>query len=78
MIYNKLVLIMAENLGVSDQEITPETSFKDDLAVDSLDLYQLVMALEEEFNVDIPEDRLNEVEVVEDVLRLLKELGVED
>ena len=36
------------------------------------------MALEEEFNVDIPEDRLNEVEVVEDVLRLLKELGVED
>lgn len=78
MIYNKLVLIMAENLGVSDQEITPDTSFKDDLAVDSLDLYQLVMALEEEFNVDIPEDRLNEVEVVEDVLRLLKELGVED
>ncbi|MBO6163304.1 MAG: acyl carrier protein [Eubacterium sp.] len=76
--YNKLVLIMAENLGVSDQEITPDTSFKDDLAVDSLDLYQLVMALEEEFNVDIPEDRLNEVEVVEDVLRLLKELGVED
>ena len=69
---------MAENLGVSDQEITPDTSFKDDLAVDSLDLYQLVMALEEEFNVDIPEDRLNEVEVVEDVLRLLKELGVED
>ena len=78
MIYNKLVLIMAENLGVSEQEITPDTSFKDDLAVDSLDLYQLVMALEEEFNVDIPEDRLNEVEVVEDVLRLLKELGVED
>ena len=60
MIYNKLVLIMAENLGVSDQEITPDTSFKDDLAVDSLDLYQLVMALEEEFNVDIPEDRLND------------------
>ena len=78
MIYNKLVLIMAENLGVSEQEITTDTSFKDDLAVDSLDLYQLVMALEEEFNVDIPEDRLNEVEVVEDVLRLLKELGVED
>ena len=78
MIYNKLVLIMADNLGVSEQEITPDTSFKDDLAVDSLDLYQLVMALEEEFNVDIPEDRLNEVEVVEDVLRLLKELGVED
>ena len=78
MIYNKLVLIMAENLGVSEQEITTDTSFKDDLAVDSLDLYQLVMALEEEFNVDIPEDRRNEIEVVEDVLRLLKELGVED
>ena len=48
------------------------------LAVDSLDLYDLVMALEEEFNVELPADRMNEVEVVSDVVRILKELGVED
>lgn len=78
MIYDKLVTIMADNLGISEQEIAPDTLFKDDLAVDSLDLYQLVMALEEEFNVEIPAERLNEVETVEDVIHLLKELGVED
>ena len=78
MIYDKLVTIMKERLGVEEQEITPDTMIKDDLAVDSLDLYELVMALEEEFNVEIPEDRFNDVEVVDDVIRVLKELGVED
>jgi acyl carrier protein len=78
MIYEKLVSIMTDRLSVSPQEITPDTIFKDDLAVDSLDLYELVMALEEEFNVEIPAERLNDVEVVSDVIRVLKELGVED
>lgn len=78
MIYDKLVTIMKERLGVEEQEITPDTLIKDDLAVDSLDLYELVMALEEEFNVEIPEDRFNDVEVVDDVIHVLKELGVED
>ncbi|MBR3538003.1 MAG: acyl carrier protein [Eubacterium sp.] len=76
--YDKLVTIMKERLGVEEQEITPDTLIKDDLAVDSLDLYELVMALEEEFNVEIPEDRFNDVEVVDDVIHVLKELGVED
>ena len=78
MIYDKLVTIMKDRLGVEEQEITPDTLIKDDLAVDSLDLYELVMALEEEFNVEIPEDRFNDVEVVGDVIHVLKELGVED
>ena len=78
MIYDKLVTIMKERLGVEEQEITPDTLIKDDLAVDSLDLYDLVMALEEEFNVEMPADRMNDVEVVADVIRILKELGVED
>ena len=78
MIYEKLVSIMTERLGVSPQDITPDNLFKEDLAVDSLDLYDLVMALEEEFNVEMPADRLNDVEVVSDVIRILKELGVED
>ncbi len=78
MIYEKLVTIMSERLSVSPQEITPDTLFKDDLAVDSLDLYDLVMALEEEFNVEIAPERMNDVEQVSDVIRVLKELGVED
>ena len=78
MIYEKLVSIMSDRLSVSPQDITPDTLFKDDLAVASLDLYDLVMALEEEFNVEMPADRMNDVEVVADVIRILKELGVED
>jgi acyl carrier protein len=78
MIYDKLVTIMSDRLSVSPQEITPDTLFKDDLAVDSLDLYDLVMALEEEFNVEISAERMNDVEQVSDVIRVLKELGVED
>ena len=78
MIYEKLVTIMTDRLGISPQEITPDTLFKDDLAVDSLDLYDLVMALEEEFNVEIAPERMNDVEQVSDVIRVLKELGVED
>ena len=78
MIYEKLVSIMTDRLEVSPQDISPDTLFKEDLAVDSLDLYDLVMALEEEFNVEMPADRLNDVEVVSDVIRILKELGVED
>ena len=78
MVYEKLVTIMSDRLSVSPQEITPDTLFKDDLAVDSLDLYDLVMALEEEFNVEISAERMNDVEQVSDVIRVLKELGVED
>ena len=78
MIYGKLVTIMSERLSVSPQDITQDTLFKDDLAVDSLDLYDLIMALEEEFNVEIAPERMNDVEQVSDVIRVLKELGVED
>ena len=78
MIYDKLVTIMTDRLGIEEQDITPDTLIKDDLAVDSLDLYELIIALEEEFNVELPEERMNDVEAVDDVIHVLKELGVED
>ena len=53
MIFDKLVEIMMDNLSVQPQDVTLDTSFKDDLAVDSLDLYDLVMALSEEFNIEV-------------------------
>ncbi|MCR5104237.1 MAG: acyl carrier protein [Eubacterium sp.] len=76
--FDKLVEIMMEHLSVQPQDITMDTAFKDDLAVDSLDLYDLVMALEEEFNIEMPSDRLTDVETVEDLIKILKELGVEE
>ena len=78
MIFDKLVEIMMEHLSVQPQDITMDTAFKDDLAVDSLDLHDLVMALEEEFNIEMPSDRLTDVETVEDLIKILKELGVEE
>ena len=78
MIFDKIVEIMMDHLSVQPQDITMDTSFKDDLAVDSLDLYDLIMALEEEFNVEMPQDRMNEIETVEDLVKILKELGVEE
>ena len=78
MIFDKLVEIMMDQLSVQPQDITPETSFKDDLALDSLDLYDLVMALEDEFNIERPTEREAEIETIEDLIRILKELGVEE
>lgn len=69
--------IIAEQLNVDVSEITLETSFKDDLGADSLDLFELVMALEEKYNIELPEDELTNIETVEDVVNYLKDKGIE-
>lgn len=71
---------IAEQLNCSVSEIGLETSFKDDLGADSLDLYELIMALEEKYNLEIPSDELTdmELETVEDVVNFLKSKGIED
>ena len=74
MIYDKLVTIMSDRLSVSPQEITPDTLFKDDLAVDSLDLYDLVMALEEEFGVEIPDEDAENIKTIGDALEYIKKI----
>ena len=74
----KMKEIIAEQLSVDESEIALETSFKDDLGADSLDLFELVMALEEEYDVEIPSDDLTELNTVEDVINSLKNKGVED
>ena len=73
MIFDKLVEIMIEKLGVEPQEINLDTSFKEDLAVDSLDMYDLITALEDEFNIELPEERTADIYAVGDLIRLLKE-----
>ena len=74
----KMKPIIAEQLNVNEAEIKPETKFKDDLGADSLDLFELVMALEEEYDVEIPSDDLAELNTVGDVINYLKDKGVED
>ena len=74
----KMKEIIAEQLSVNESEVTLEASFKDDLGADSLDSFELVMALEEEYDVEIPSDDLAELNTVEDVINYLKDKGVED
>lgn len=74
----KMKEIIADQLGVSEDEVTLEASFKEDLDADSLDLFELVMALEEEYDVEIPSDDLAELNTVGDVINYLKDKGVVD
>jgi acyl carrier protein len=74
----KIKEIVAEQLSVDASEVELETNFKDDLGADSLDLFELVMALEEEYNCEIPSDDLSAIATVEDVIDYLKKLGVEE
>ncbi|MBR1599427.1 MAG: acyl carrier protein [Lachnospiraceae bacterium] len=69
--------IIAEQLSVDESEIELSSNFKDDLGADSLDLFELVMALEEEYDVEIPSEELENIATVEDVIEYLKAHGVE-
>ena len=60
-----------------DSEVELSTNFKDDLGADSLDLFELVMALEEEYDVEIPQEDLASINTVEDVINYLKDKGIE-
>ena len=75
--FERVVEIIKEQLNMQDMDIKPDTSFGDDLEADSLDLFELVMALEEEYDVEIPTDDLESINTVGDVINFLKEKGVE-
>ena len=74
----KMKEMVADQLNVDAAEITAETSFKDDLGADSLDLFELVMALEEEYNVEIPSEDLEKLTTVGAVMDYLKSKCVEE
>ncbi len=73
----KMKQIIAEELNCDESEITAETNFKEDLGADSLDLFELVMALEEEYDIEIPAEELTELDTVGSVIDYLKDQGVE-
>ena len=64
----KIQELVADGLGVEAEKVVPEASFKEDLGADSLDLFELVMSLEDEFGVSIPTEDLEKVETVQDVM----------
>ena len=74
----KMKAIISEQLNCDENSVNMETSFKDDLGADSLDLFELIMALEEEYSIEIPSDDLAELATVGDVIEYLKGKGVEE
>ena len=74
----KIKEMVAEQLNVDAPEITEATSFKDDLGADSLDLFELVMALEEEYEIEIPSEELENLTTVGSVADYLKSKGIEE
>lgn len=69
---DKVIDIIREQLNIDDVEITEETSFKDDLGVDSLDLLELVMAFEEEYNIELDPEELEGIQTVGDIIDYIK------
>ncbi|NLI58030.1 MAG: acyl carrier protein [Clostridium sp.] len=69
---DKIKKIVVEQLGVEEEEITLESSFIDDLGADSLDIVELIMALEEEFDLEIPDSEAEKISTVGDVVDYIK------
>lgn len=71
-IAEKVKTIIVENLGVAPEEVTPKASFVDDLGADSLDTVELVMAFEEEFDIEIPDDDAEKIITVNNAVEYIQ------
>lgn len=70
---DKVIDIIADRLGVDKSEVVPEAAFIDDLGADSLDLVELVMALEDEYGIEIPDEDAEKIVTVGDALKYIKD-----
>ena len=71
-IFEKVKEVIVDQLGVEDEAINPETSFIDDLGADSLDIVELIMALEEEFDMEIPDEEAEKITSVGDTCNMIE------
>ena len=71
---DKLKKIIADVLNVDPEEITPETTFMEDLGADSLDVFQIVMGLEDEFDIEIPAEKVEKITTVGEAVNLIKDV----
>ena len=69
---DKIKSIVAEQLGVDEDQVTEDASFVDDLGADSLDTVELIMAFEEEFDVEIPDEDAQKIKTVKDVIEYIE------
>lgn len=72
-ITEKVKQMIVEQLGVSESEVKPEAKFIDDLGADSLDIVELIMALEDEYGIEIPDEDAEKIETVGDAIRYIEE-----
>ena len=72
-LYDRIKKIVIEQLDVEDEDVKPEASFVDDLGADSLDTVELVMALEEEFSIEIPDEAAEKITTVQSAIDYIKE-----
>ena len=72
----KITSIIVEQLGVEADKVKPEASFIDDLGADSLDIVELVMAIEEEFDIEVPDEEAEKLKTVQDVASYLEGKGL--
>lgn len=70
--FEKLTKIVADVLNVDPAEITMETTFMDDLGADSLDVFQIIMGIEEEFGIEVPPEKAEKIATVEEAVELIK------
>lgn len=72
-VFDKVQKIVSDQLGVDESEVKPEASFANDLGADSLDTVELVMALEEEFGIEIPDEAAESIATVQDAVNFIKD-----
>jgi len=82
-VLERLKKIVVEQLGVEEDQVVPKASFVDDLNADSLDLVELIMAMEEEFSdgskqIRIPDKDAENIKTIQDAIDYIKDLGIED
>ncbi|MDD4089301.1 MAG: acyl carrier protein [Tissierellia bacterium] len=74
-VFERIKELVAEKVGVEPEDISMETSFTDDLEADSITLFELVMAIEDEFDIEVDDESIEKIETVGDIVRYLEEIN---
>ena len=78
MVFEKVKKIITEQLGIDEKEVSLDSAFIEDLGADSLDIVELIMAMESEFDMEIEDDEVEDISTVEDVVNYIKEHSEQD
>lgn len=72
-VYSKVKEIIVDQLGIEEEDVAPDASFIDDLGADSLDIVELIMALEDEYSIEIPDEDAEKMETVGDAIKYIED-----